>query len=194
MRAIRAILAASKLPMGFAASVSADPHEDAHAAYTRGDYNNALRLWRPLADQGDATAQASLGFMHQMGLGVPQDYAEALKWYRLAADQGLADAQVRLGLMYLNGQGVLQNYGEALEWFRLAADQGLADAQHNLGVMYDRGEGVPENYVSAHMWYNLSAAQGDQDSAHKRNLVARSMTPAQIEEALKLAREWRTNR
>ena len=115
-----------------------------------------------------------------------------MKWFRLAADQGFADAQYNLGLAYAAGQGVLQNYGEALEWFRLAADQGLADAQHNLGVMYDRGQGVPENYVSAHMWYNLSAAQGDQDSALKRDLVARRMTPAQIDEALKLRREWRT--
>ena len=49
------------------------------------------------AEQGDAAAQASLGFMYRNGEGVPQDYGEALRWYRLAADQGHASAQVSLG-------------------------------------------------------------------------------------------------
>jgi len=35
------------------------------------------------AEQGEVTAQVSLGSMYYMGLGVPQDYAEAAKWYRL---------------------------------------------------------------------------------------------------------------
>ncbi len=52
----------------------AGPFEDGVAAYKRGDYATALRLWRPLAEQGDADAQFNLGLMYANGEGVPQDY------------------------------------------------------------------------------------------------------------------------
>ena len=89
---------------------AAQPLEDARAAYERGDYVEALRLFRPLADQGDAPAQNALGVMYQNGRGVPQDYAETAKWYRKAAEQGVAEAQANLGFMYEAGQGVPQDY------------------------------------------------------------------------------------
>ncbi len=49
-------------------------------------------------------------------------------------------------------------------------------------------------YVYAHMWLNLSAAQSDQISAKERDDLAKRMTPAQIAEAQKLAREWQPKR
>ena len=58
------------------------------AAAKRGDYATALREWRPLAEQGHASAQSTLGFMYSKGQGVPQDYIQAHKWYNLAAVQG----------------------------------------------------------------------------------------------------------
>ena len=54
-----------------------------------GDFQTALQEWRPLAEQGYASAQYNLGQMYRNGQGVPQDDAEAVKWYRLAAEQGL---------------------------------------------------------------------------------------------------------
>ena len=39
-------------------------------AYERGDYQMALRLWHPLADQGDADGQHNLGVMYRDGQGV----------------------------------------------------------------------------------------------------------------------------
>ena len=166
------------------------------AAYLRGDYATALREYRPLAEQGNAAAQTNLGFMYDNGQGVPQDYAEAVKWYRKAAEQGRADAQFNLGLMYDNGQGVPQDYAEAVKWYRKAAKQGQADAQNNLGFMYGEGRGVPQDYVQAHIWYNLSASRlppgKDRDqSVQNRDIVAEKMTPAQIAEAQRLAREWK---
>jgi len=50
-------------------------------AYDRGDYATALKEWRPLAEQGHATAQSNLGYMYDNGLGVPQDYTQARDWY-----------------------------------------------------------------------------------------------------------------
>ena len=93
--------------------------------------------------------------------------------------------------MYLNGQGVPQDFVQAVKWYRLAADQGYASAQYNLGYMYSNGQGVPQDYVQAHKWYNLAAAQGDADGAKNRDLVAKRMTPQQIERAQELARNWK---
>ena len=91
-------------------------------------------------------------------------------------------------------EGVPQNYAEALKWYRLAADQGDATRSTVSAVMYANGQGVPQDYVRAHMWFNLSAAQGHQRAARDRDDVAKLMTPAQIAEAQKLAREWQPKR
>ena len=114
-------LAAIILGLSFAAPMAAGPLEDADAALKRRDYATAVRLNRPLAEQGDA------------------------------------------------------------------------NAQYNLGVFYDNGLGVPQDKVRAYMWFNLSAAQGREGAAAFRDLIARRMTPAQIAEAQKLAREWKPN-
>ncbi len=134
--------------------------------------------------------------MHITGRGVPQDYARAVEWYRKAAEQGHTIAQSNLGFMYAIGLGVLQDYAEAVKWFRKAAEQGHAKAQYNLGWMYDKGKGVLQDYVQAHRWYNLAASKAPPGELHdiavkNRDDVAKRMTPDQISEAKKLAREWR---
>ncbi len=166
------------------------------AAYDRGDYATAAREFRPLAEQGFTEVQFILGTMYYIGQGVPQDYAEAVKWFQLAAKQGDAGAQFGLGGMFYHGQGVPQDYAAAVKWYRLAAKQGVASAQFGLGAMYHNGQGVPQDYVHAHKWFNLAASQlppgPDHDLAVKnRENVAAKMTPAQVAEAQRLAREWR---
>ncbi len=165
-------------------------------AYKLRDYGTALREWRPLAKQGNAKAQYNLGHMYRYGLGVPQDDAAAWGWYRKAAEQGNAKAQNNLGVMYRKGQGMPQDDAEAVGWWRKAAEQGHATAQYNLGSMYYSGRGVPQDDAQAHMWYNLAASSSppgeDRDMAvNNRDIIAKRMTPAQISEAQKLAREWK---
>jgi TPR repeat protein len=135
----------------------------AYAAYEEGRYATALRLARPLAAEGNARAQSLLGLLYDRGLGgVPQDKAQALKWFHSAADLG-------------DGQ-----------------------AQYNLGLSYAKGEaGEPDN-VRAHMWFNLAAAHfpvsdtSNRATARKdRDVVAAKMSPDQIAEAQRLAREWK---
>ncbi len=91
--------------------------------------------------------------------------------------------------MYQYGEGVTQDYQEARKWYRLSAVQGHAEAQNSLGVMYAEGKGVVQDYVRAHMWLNLSAASGYSRAVESRDTVAKLMTPQQIAEAQKLARE-----
>ena len=96
--------------------------------------------------------------------------------------------------MYDDGRGVTQDYAHAVHWYRLSADQGEAHAQFNLGVMYEKGWGVPQDYVLVHMWYNLATASmppgknRDTAASHRDN-VERKMTPDQVAEAQRLARE-----
>ncbi len=93
------------------------------AAYKNGDFENALKEWRPLADQGFADAQWALASMYQYGDGVTQDFKTAFRWYKLAAEQGNAIAQNSLGEMYLQGQGVTQDRIRALMWFNVYASK-----------------------------------------------------------------------
>jgi uncharacterized protein len=125
------------------------------AAFDRGDYTAAYRIFKSLSEQGNLEAQDYLGGMYVLGHGVPQDYVEAVKW------------------------------------FRKAAEQGYDNAQNNLGWMYEHGEGVPQDFVLAHMWYNLATAQGHEVAELYREHIAKKMTPSQIAEAQRLAREWK---
>ena len=134
---LRQLATGATLVLALVSGVSADVLTDAAAAYERGDYATELRLLKPLADQGNAEAQARLGIAYDLGRGVPQDYAQALKYYHLAADQGDAGAQNSLGLMYKYGHGVPHDYEQAKKYYHLAADKGDADAQNNIGGMYD---------------------------------------------------------
>lgn len=162
------------------------------AAYKRQDFAAALREWRPLAEQGHARAQYRLGGMYEYGRGVPRKDADAVKWYTMAANRGVAAAQYRLAILYDNSWGVAQNDAEAVKWYNKAAAQGHAYAQFDLGLMFAAGAGVPRDYIRAHMWISLAIAQGNGHMIKHRKRIARHMTPAQIADAGRMARDWVT--
>jgi Sel1 repeat len=182
----------------------ATPVHDAGAAevaYRNGDQPTALRLARPLAEQGDVRAQSLVGLIHYSGRGGLRNETEAVKWFRLAADHGDAAAQFRLGLMYSEGQGVPQDHAEAANWYRLAADQRHPQAQYNLGLLYAAGEGVEQDRRMAHMWFNLavvhfpaSDTRNRSAAIRSRDLMAGKLSREEVAEAQKLAREWRPGR
>ena len=113
------------------------------AAYGAGNYAKAYAEFLPLAREGDAAAQYSLGNMYRRGLVVPPDDAEAVRWYRKSADQGNASAQYLLGVMYDGGRGVTENHSEAVRWYRKAADQGHAFAQDQIYRLEGRNPTKP---------------------------------------------------
>ena len=117
------------LSLSFGSVVIAADYDKGLKAAHSGDFKTALEEWAPLAEQGIASAQYSLGFMYQNGQGVLQNYKTAVKWYTVAAEQGFAGAQNNLGLMYENGQGVLIDAKRAYMWFDIGAfnDSGLGD-------------------------------------------------------------------
>jgi len=187
---LKAAATALIIAAGLARTATAGPLEDRLVAAEHRDYATAVRLWGPLAEQGNLDAQYNLGVAYQYGHGVTRDHAAAASWFRKAANQGLAAAQLSLGVLYENGVGVPQDFASAVSWYRKAAEQGNTAAQLNLGVMYQNGWGVAQNYVIAHMWFTLAAATGDGDAARNRDISAAKMTSEQITEAHRLAREW----
>ncbi len=143
-----------------------------------------------LAAMASAGALDDARVAHQRG-----DYATEFRIVRGLAEQGNPEAQEALGTLYTTGQGVPQDYVEAVKWFHRAAEQGYAESQDSLARMYVQGQGVPKDFVQAHMWFNLAASRfagvGPNPDAGARDSLATDMTPAQIEEAQRLAREWR---
>jgi hypothetical protein len=140
--------------------VHADQLLDGQAAHNSGDYATAIRLWRPLAEKGNADAQFGLGRCYLLGEGITTDYEQARKWFELSAKQANVQAQNALGIIYRDGLGVKKDYTLAAKWFRLAADQGLDLAQYHLGGLYYWGAGVEQDYVQAAEWFWIAAQQG----------------------------------
>jgi TPR repeat protein len=119
------------------------------------------------------------------------DYATALREWKPLAEKGDAHAQFSIGLLHENGDGVPRDYTKARQWYEKAAAQNEARAQYYLGMQYAFGQGGPLDLVQAHMWYNLAAGNGHVGAAVYRDDLAKQMTPAQIAEAHKRAKEWK---
>ena len=79
----------------------------------------------------------------------------------------------------------------AVTW-KVGADAGDVEAQIMLGLLYSTGRRVERDLVQAHKWLNLAALAGAARARDLRGQVARDMSPAEIAQALKLARQWLT--
>jgi len=99
-----------------------------------------------------------------------------------------------LGRAYEGNWGTTQDFVQAAQWYRKAADGGHAIGQLTLAAMYERAVGVPRDAVEAHKWSNLAASRAQSEDRKSftdvRDRIAASMTPDQIAEAQKRAREW----
>ena len=64
--------------------------------------------------------------------------------------------------------------------------------------MYDNGLGVEQDYVQAHKWFKVSTVSGDEEeillAIQYMDAIEGEMTPDQIAEAQKLAKEWMEER
>ncbi|MGD9728509.1 MAG: tetratricopeptide repeat protein [Nitrospiraceae bacterium] len=159
------------------------------------DYQQAIHWYAKAAEAGVEKAQFNLGVLYTNGQGVQQNYQQTMHWFRKAAEKGDAPAQFNLGVMYDQGQGIPQDYQQAVRWYTKAAEAGHTAAQFNLGLMYANGDGIPQDYVQAHKWFNLAASHAAdkerrQRAVESRDRAARKMSPQQVAEAQKLAREW----
>ena len=184
---MRTFLSAVALSLLLAGPASGQSYEKGLQALSEADYEMALDVLRPLAEQGHTGAQYNLGLMYERGYGVAQDNAAALDWWRRGAALGDPVIQTALGDRYREGRIVPQDHAAAASWYRKAAEQGHRRAQYSLGRMYADGAGVKQDYVEAYIWFSLAAVLGGERSSESRDTTARLLTPAQFEEARRLA-------
>lgn len=158
------------------------------------DDAKAVELYRRAGRQGTVELEAVLAEM-----GLPYDARLAplpegevsAEGLRLAAEQGDPVAQFMLGHVHAHGLVGEPDLRAAARWYQKAAAAGLTSAMTNLGLLYLQGAGVPQDYVLGYMWINLAAGSGQRDAIRVREAISSRMTPAQVNEAQRLAsRQW----
>jgi localization factor PodJL len=155
------------------------------------DYAEAAKWYALSAERGFAPAQYRRGNFHEKGLGMPRDAAKATKLYEQAAVQGNASAMHNLAVLYAMGPAGQVNNDDAAKWFFKAAELGIKDSQYNLGILTAKGLGRTQSLEESYKWFALAAEAGDADAAEKRDQVAKSLKPEQLERAVNLTKLWK---
>jgi TPR repeat protein len=109
-------------------SAWAGPWEDGMAAYNRGDYVPAIRLFRPLAEAGDPKAQSVIGAMYRKGRGVAKSPTRAFMWFSLAAKRG--DAKAKVELQELSRDMTQAEISHAREMMQACAASNYRDCEY----------------------------------------------------------------
>jgi TPR repeat protein len=148
--------------------------------------------WLERAASGkQPVAQETIGVLYQTGTGVVANVPKAIRWYEAAARLGNVKAMANLGKVHAGGWSEGTNFAKAAQWFARAASFGDVDAQFDLAVLYERGEGVPYSPDDAYKWYAIAAAQGDYDAATQAGLVAKRLSPDELQAAKNAAADFR---
>ena len=160
----RRLLALCSFLLFLPLSALGDDLDEAGTQFSKGNYEQAFKAFKRLADQGSAPAQLKLGLMYHYGLGVKENDAVAFRWLAKAAEQANAEAQFQLANMYVYGFGVPKTEQDpdlqAVQWYFKAALQGHAEAQYNLGLMFLAGKGVERSTEEGIKWITRAAEQG----------------------------------
>jgi uncharacterized protein len=125
-------------------------------AFMAGDYDRAVRIWRPLAIAGDADAQYNLGQAYWLGRGVAEDQRQAEDWYRRAAEQNQPKARDAYGLLLFQ-TGRRQ---EALPYIEESAGHGLPQAQYVYATLLFNGDLVQKDWVRSYALMTRASAGG----------------------------------
>lgn len=178
----RSVLAVALLAVALAGPAAADVKAGVDA-WAQGDYDRALREWRPLADAGDADAQFNLGQAYKLGRGVPADIAAALEYYRKAAEQGHERAQDNYGLLLFQ-----QNRRpQAMPWLERSAERGEPRAQYLVGTALFNGDLLSRDWVRAYALMTRAAAAGLPQAAGALAHMERYVPEAQRMDGVALA-------
>ncbi len=140
----------------------------------KGEFEESTKWLKKAAEQGNASALATLGIYNEEGLGVRKSNQKAIEYFKKSVELGDATAQARLAGMYAEGKGVKVDYNLAADLYKKAADQNNPDAQAGLGLLYRLGNGVEQNSNEAVKLFRLSVAQkNDSGILHLGNVYAK---------------------
>ena len=156
-------------------------------AWQAQNYGEAVRLWRPLADRGDADAQFNLAQAYFLGRGVPQNMVLAEQWYARAARQGHPEASANYGLLlFQNGRRQ-----EAMPFVNRAAEAGDARAQYVLGTALFNGDIVERDAPRAYALMTRAAEQNLPPAVTQLAEMERLLSPQDRARGVEMAREMR---
>lgn len=154
------------------------------------DLKKAVGLFTEAADANYLPSLANLALMYSIGDGVPKDMKKALQYALKAAETGDVQSQFNLAQAYRKGADLPQDYPKAAFWYRKAAEAGSLSAQNEYGLLFAQGHGVPLDYIQAFAWIDMPASAGNPQSIKNRAQLLQILTPAQQQEARKLAAEY----
>lgn len=136
-------------------------------------WDQAVAMWQPFAENGDADAIFNMGQAYKLGRGVALDKATASDWYRRAAVKGHLPAQANLGILLFQAT----EKAEAVRWLKAAADRGEMRAQYVLGIVHWNGDGAGKSLPLAYAYLVRAAAQGLPEATKALNELSQAIQP-----------------
>jgi uncharacterized protein len=125
-------------------------------AWTRGEYDKAVKEWRDPALKGDADAQFNMGQAYKLGRGVKADLDVAADWYLRASRQGHMQASDSYGhLLHYRGK-----VAEALPYLQASADRGEPRSQYLLATELFNGNNIGKDWVKAYAYMTRASSAG----------------------------------
>ena len=154
-------------------------------AWTRGEYEIAVKQWREPALKGDPDAQFNMGQAYKMGRGVKTDLVVALDWYKKAAARGHLQAADSYGhLLHYMGK-----VPESLPYLQASADRGDPRAQYLLGTELFNGVHIEKDWVRAYALMTRASASGLAPASASLGQMDRFIPLDQRQRGLALARD-----
>jgi uncharacterized protein len=138
-----------------------------------GKWEDAVKMWQPFAEKGDADAMFNMGQAWKLGRGVALDKGVAQDWYRRAAVKGHLPAQANLGILLFQAG----DKAEGVRWLKAAADKGEMRAQYVLGIVHWNGDGAAKSMPLAYAYLVRAAAQGLPEATRALNELSQAIQP-----------------
>ena len=134
-KTLKATMLITTAMLGLSSTALAETFADAVRLDEQGNYKEAARIYKDLAERGNSSAQYNLGLLYYDGQGVAQDYRQAAKWWQKAAEQGYSMSQYGLGILYYSGKGVKKNIKTAKKWWEKACNNDYQKACDKLRML-----------------------------------------------------------
>lgn len=142
----------------YADMMTDEVYEKACSLLEEGSLQEAAKLLKKLADDGNPLAQCDYGVCLAEGKGVDKDEDAAAEYWQKSADAGFPLAAHKLGICYLKGLcGLDKNNDKAFEYFQKASDGGVRESMFNLAYCYQEGIGVQSDVKKSIEWMEKAA-------------------------------------
>ena len=181
-------LATACLALAIATPALSASVKDGVDAWQRGEFANAVNIWRPLAKSGDPDAAFDLGQAYKLGRGVPADLAKARELYGVAAKAGHAEGAADYGLLlFQNGQRAA-----AMPWIMQASEAGDPRAQYVYATALFNGDFVPRNPPKAFALMSRAASAGLPEATTNLAIIDESITADERRKGMEMAQQIAT--